>query len=299
MRSRFTMVVTCAALLLLTACRRPEQPVARDESSDFDWARTALERNPQLEIVATDADAEVFTVRDKRTGEVLALNLDEIVAAPIAQLQKTAALAPAPAATETTETPETAPVPAAAASAPTSASTPTPPSGDERTAQTTAQQIDPSSPQPGQTPDQTPGYTIERTDGQLRVSGPGVSIVSSGNAAASASAPSGQRAINPIICEGRRMLQLDNRDIRVDGDAIIARGGCELHITNSRVVGSGAGVVIQDAVVHIVNSHVEGAAASFIANDGAKLYLRNSTFQGLSRRGEAATVQDQGGNRWK
>jgi hypothetical protein len=287
MRISFSILVTCAALCALAACKRIEEPAAPDDGNDFDWARAALERNPQLEIVATDSDSEVFTVRNKQTGEVLALKLDELVAAPVSQLSR-APMTQVP-------TPPEVPAAPAAPGAPAAASATAPASSDDERAAQAAQQIAPSSSQPSD----TPGYTIERADGQLRVSGPGVSIVSSGGSSATSSAPSAQRTVEPVICEGRRMLQLDARDIHVEGDAIIARGGCELYITNSRVVGSSVGVVIQDAVVHIANSHVEGATASFVADDGAKLYLRNSTFQGLSRRGERASVQDQGGNRWR
>ena len=95
------------------------------------------------------------------------------------------------------------------------------------------------------------------------------------------------------------MLHFDNRNIYVEGDAIIARGGCELYITNSRVVADGTGIVVRDAVVHIANSTIEGGAASFDADDTSKMYLRSSTFQGLPRRSERATVQDQGGNQWR
>lgn len=95
------------------------------------------------------------------------------------------------------------------------------------------------------------------------------------------------------------MLHLDNRTLRVDGDAVIARGGCELHITNSRIAASGTGVVIEDAIVHIANSTIEGAAASFAAGSQAKVFARSSTFHGLPRRAEGALVQDQGGNEWR
>ena len=150
-----------------------------------------------------------------------------------------------------------------------------------------------------------PGRDPERlhrraTNGQLRVSGPGVSIVSSGSNAAAANQASGaRRTVDPFICEGRRTLQLDNRDIYVDGDAITVRGGCELFLTNSHIVASGTGIVVQDAIVHISNSHVEGANASFEADDRAKMYVRGSTFQGVPRRAELAMVQDQGGNKWR
>ena len=95
------------------------------------------------------------------------------------------------------------------------------------------------------------------------------------------------------------MLHFDNRNIYVEGDAIIARGGCELYITNSRIVADGTGVVVRDAIVHISNSTIEGGAASFDASDASKVYLRGSTFQGLPRRSQQAVVQDQGGNQWR
>ena len=143
-----------------------------------------------------------------------------------------------------------------------------------------------------------PIYTIDRSDGQTRVTGPGVSIVSSGIASATTAGNEGQRSVDPMICEGHRMLHFDSRSIYVDGDAIVARGGCELYITNSRIVAAGTGIVVRDAIVHISNSTIEGNTASFDASDEAKMYLRASTFQGLPRRGEKAVVQDQGGNQW-
>jgi hypothetical protein len=143
-------------------------------------------------------------------------------------------------------------------------------------------------------------YTVDRSGGKIRVSGPGVSIESSGTSAATGNQPgAGRRAADPFICEGRRQLQLDNRDIYVDGDAITVRGGCEVFITNSHIVASGTGIVVQDAIVHISNSHIEGGNASFQADDRAKVYVRGSTFQGVSRRAELAMIQDQGGNRWR
>ena len=50
------------------------------------------------------------------------------------------------------------------------------------------------------------------------------------------------------------MLQLDNRQLRVDGNAITIRGGSELYLTNSNIVATGVGVVVHDGTVHIANS---------------------------------------------
>jgi len=143
-------------------------------------------------------------------------------------------------------------------------------------------------------------YTVDRSGGKLRVTGPGVSIESSGTSAATSNqAGAGRRAVDPFICEGRRQLQLDNRDIFVDGDAITVRGGCEVFITNSHIVASGTGIVVQDGIVHVSNSQIEGGNASFQADDRAKMYVRGSTFTGVPRRAELAMVQDQGGNRYR
>jgi hypothetical protein len=286
----------CIAFALLSACTKPAPETttataapttttatsnmpSSESANELKWARLALARNPTLEIIATDTAAGVFTVRFKDTGEVRAVKADELAATPLSALTasvRTPAAEPAAAATATP-----AAAPQASTAAPSTAAAP----ADARVADAT-----PTS----------SNYTIERADGQLKISGPGVSIVSSGSDAVAANANSaGQRGADPIICEGRRMLHFDNRNIYVEGDAIIARGGCELYITNSRVVADGTGIVVRDAVVHIANSTIEGGAASFDADDTSKMYLRSSTFQGLPRRSERATVQDQGGNQWR
>jgi hypothetical protein len=265
--------VGIAAVLAVAACNREAAPqvAAATPSAEIAWARAALERNPDIEVVASDPQAGVFTVKHRSSGEVEAVKLSDLAAAPLSQL-KTMNVRAAPAAE-----PEPGPTPA-----PEQATVP-------------AEQSQSASPgQPGSS------YTIERAGGQVRVSGPGVSIVSSGSkAAATSDGGAARRTVDPFICEGRRTLQLDNRDIYVDGDAITARGGCEVFITNSNIVASGTGIVVQDATVHISNSHVEGANASFQAEDRAKLYVRGSTFQGVPRRAELAMVQDQGGNKWR
>lgn len=294
-RPTSAVLSACVSLLLLSACTKPapettaSTPPAvtstakapNEPSNELKWARLALARNPTLEIIATDTAAGVFTVRFKDSGEVRAVKLDELAAAPIAALRDAPARMAA--------TPEAAPTPAAMNTEERVAA-PGAPAATMSSGQATMAQATPTS----------SNYTIERADGQVKVSGPGVSIVSSGTNTVSATAgDSQQRTAEPIICEGRRMLHFDNRNIYVEGDAIIARGGCELYITNSRVVADGTGVIVRDAVVHIANSTIEGGAASFDADDTAKVYVRSSTFQGLPRRTEHATVQDQGGNQWR
>ena len=274
-----SFALAVAAGLALTACNKGDEPKsasvaatasAATPSADLAWARAALERNPQLEVLAVDPQTGVVTVKNRNTGQTEAIKASELVAVPPSQL-KAMQMAEAP-------PPEVDPGPEQSATAP------------SQTAQGTA-------PSSGQNES---AYTIDRSGGQIRVSGPGVSIVSSGtNASGSNAAGAGRRAVDPFICEGRRTLQLDNRNIYVDGDALTVRGGCEVFITNSQIVASGTGIIVQDATVHISNSHIEGASASFQAEDRAKMFVRGSTFQGVSRRAELATVQDQGGNRWR
>jgi hypothetical protein len=213
--------------------------------------------------------------------------------------------APMAAAAVSTPAPGT---PSALASASTATASNQQPGAIEPTTPTRA----PASTEPAQVVDNSPAaaaeraattessYTIDRTGGQLRVSGPGVSIVSSGKGSGTAAQnTAGARASEPIICEGKRLLKLDDRNIYVEGDAIIARGGCELYITNSRIIASGTGLIVEDAIVHVANSHIEGLNGSFNATDRAKMFVRTSTFQGVPRRAEFASVLDQGGNQWR
>jgi hypothetical protein len=280
-----TFALALAAGLALTACNKGEEPKsaalvaasAATPSADIAWAKAALERNPELEVLAVDPQTGVVTVKNRSTGETEAIKASELIAVPPSRLRAMqTADAPPPEVDPAPETSATAPSQSAQATAPDTGST-TASSGQSEGA-----------------------YTIDRSGGQIRVSGPGVSIVSSGtNASGNNAAGAGRRTVDPFICEGRRTLQLDNRNIYVDGDALTVRGGCEVFITNSNIVASGTGIIVQDATVHISNSHIEGANASFQAEDRAKMFVRGSTFQGVSRRAELATVQDQGGNRWR
>lgn len=256
----------------------------------MEWARSALERNPQVELIATDAQAQVFTVRDRQSGEVRAVKLDELAAAPIAQLSQRSTPAPAPLPEASASVPaQTAPVdPAPQTTQPIEQSAPT----EQATAMNEDQPTSSSS-------DPTANYTIERSAGQVRVSGPGVSIVSAGGGSEGHEGVSHSNAAEPIICEGQRRVHLDGRQIFVDGNAITVRGGCELYITNSRVVATGTGVIVQDGTVHVSNSTIDGQNGSFDVGDEAKLFARSSTFRGIPRRSENALVQDQGGNRWR
>jgi hypothetical protein len=294
--SRAPRLVPCAALMLLAACARGGQ----DEMS---WARAALERNGQIEVVASDAQTRTFTVRVKDTGEVRIVRVDQLVGATAAA--PTAAVTPA-AAPVSEETRETTAATAASAAPPVGADT------------STAAPAPPSVPTPQASGahmlQSGPGYSIEAASGtqgaRPQSSGPGYSITPAAGAAAASTSGRArlrdagvtsaaiEKRREPIICQGSRLLHIDNRNLEFDGDAVSAEDGCEIHITNSHISATGVGVLVRHANVHIDNSLIEGDAGSIDASDGAQVYAEDSRFIGLSRRLDSSTFHDLGGNIW-
>jgi hypothetical protein len=266
-----THVLSLGVLLVLAACGARQEgteapaapaPAVVASPPEMNWARVALERNPSLEVLAADPVAGVFTVRERGSGTVRTVKLADLAAAPVEMLAQAREEAGEEAAvTEAPAAPEA---------------------------------------NAGEAADESAiGYTVERSGGQVRVSGPGVSIVSAGGPAASATAAdAGPHTVDPIIREGDRVMQLNDRSVVVTGDAVTARNGCQLHITNSRISATGTGVVIRDATVHITNSTIEGGVASFDAGAGAKVFLQGATMKGTTRRDERAEVREQGNNQW-
>jgi hypothetical protein len=272
---RWLCAAPLAALLIAQGCSKSEVAVSRDRDDELAWARKALERNPQLEVVATDTDARTFTVRHRSSGDVQVVALDKLAAVPIASL--TAAPASAP------ESPRLEPA------------LPQPVADSESPAVPPADESPATEPASAQTQ-----YTIRREGGQVRVTGPGVSIVSASSATPSPDTPTAQNmSETPIICDGGRFLHLDRRNLRVNGTAVIARNGCELHITNSTIEATDVAISVQDATVHIANSQVAGQNSSVAATGRARLYVRSSTFRGIARRNDPAEINDQGGNTWR
>ena len=150
----------------------------------------------------------------------------------------------------------------------------------------------------GNGPEQLPGHVIAK--------GPGYSIVATSPRAGSAR--SGETKVTdaaletlrePIVCRGERVLHIDNRDLRFDGNAITAEDGCEVHITNSRISAGGIAIRARNASVHIENSEIEGGKASIDAVGGAQIYAEASTFAGAARRVGAASIHDLGNNVWR
>ncbi|HEY2809413.1 MAG TPA: hypothetical protein VGI91_11535 [Steroidobacteraceae bacterium] len=296
-RSFAGKAIACITLLTLAACA----PQGRDQMS---WARAALERNAQVEVVAADQQSHSFTVRIKDTGELRVVRADELIAeppgAPAATAASTATQAPAAA-------PQTAAVPA-----PEPQAEPAQYGAAERPSAPAYSHAEVAG---GRVLESGPGYSIQAgnapataktSENQLLESGPGYSIKAGAAATpvaprtrdASVTSAALERRHEPIICQGERMLHIDNRNMQFDGDAVSAQDGCEIHITNSHITATGIGVQARAANVHIDNSLIEGDAGSLDLSDGAQAYAASSHFKGLSRRLDSASFHDLGGNIW-
>ncbi len=297
-KARALLAALALTGLALAACSRQGQ----DEMS---WARAALERNDRLEIVAADQQSRTFTVRNKDTGELSMVRADQLVGTvtpPSPGFSPKAATAASPATTATTAPEGTAAAPAGAGAEAASARAvgeasepPAPPA--------------PSEPKIFASRAQQPGGQARPVPGQVLEAGPGYKIeAGSGLAAPPAAAPvlrepgAGSPTVEvrrePLVCQGARLLHIDNLNLQFEGDGVSAEDGCEIHITNSRIRATGVGVSARAANVHIDNSLIEGDTGSLDASQGAQIYTASSRFKGLSRQLDTAAVHDLGGNVW-
>jgi hypothetical protein len=276
----FPGVISCLMLLTLSGC-------AREASDQMSWARAALERNAAIEIVATDPQTHSFTVRDKASGELRVVRADELVGGSAASKSEAAQSTSQAGATAATATAATEAPPASSAWRSDQSATPGSTAGPTQAE---------AAPARGE---------MASDGGRVLESGPGYSIKTAAPLPAGARAAGGagstaplERRHDPIVCQGARLLQIDNRNLVFDGDAVSAEDGCEIHITNSRITASGVGVSARAASVYVDNSQIEGDTASIDASQGAQIYAEQSRFRGLSRRLDTATFHDLGGNVW-
>jgi hypothetical protein len=314
-----------SALLILSGCDRLAS------HGDTEFARAALERNPDLTIVASDKDANTFTVQVKGSSELRVVRADEVIGAlpstgvapPVADNNATAKAAPT---SEPAPPPEGTESPSPIASA-----------GESARLDTGTDAATPSTGLKSGTGFVTDASGKTRTFGDAESSSADAAAAASSNTAAeksggdkkvlasgrgytvTAGEPRGNRPIrlaeatelkspsnavmerrfDPMICQGSRLLQIDGRNIEFEGDGLSALDGCELHITNSHIIARGGlGLSVRAANVHIQNSIIEGDSGSVSASQGAKVYTQQSTFKGLSRRLDSATFEDLGGTNW-
>jgi hypothetical protein len=322
-------ILAAGLFLALSACSKFGG--GQDEMA---WGKSALERNDRLEVVASDNQAKTFTVRMKDSGQLVVIPLDQVVAGPAG----TAGAPAKPATASTApEAPAEAPAPTSTAPAPDSgqppagpipASTPAP-SPSQSVTSTVASSGEPAHSAGRQAASEDSNGQYSSTDeggassssgevkgphaesaanakaGSVLASGPGYSIKASGSKAtpqrsspATASRGTAERLHDPIICQGARLLHIDNRNLEFDGDAITAEDGCEIHITNTHISAKGIGVLARAANVHIKNSEIDGDSGAVDASDGAQVYAESSRFKGLTRHLESSAFHDLGGNVW-
>jgi len=271
------MPVAAGFLVLVSACSRQESV------REVDWAKAALARNPDYEIIATDEATGVFTVRSTVTGRYEKLNLHDLVASPKMVAQPT----PPPAVTaEPVEAPDAVAEPASTVAS------------DQTTL--------PAESTSGAALAQGPGYSIQRADATpepaASLEGPGYSITRQEpvkRREAETIAGNVEKRSDPIVCQGDRLMRIDGETIEFTGDAVIAEKGCDLYISNARIRAGGVGIIARQARVHIVNSTIGGTRGSYEASEGAEIYVARSTFEGIGRRFDSATMNDLGGNAYQ
>ncbi len=287
MKTRLFTIVAASGLVVASACARQESV------REIDWAKSALARNPAYEIVATDESAGVFTVRDTTTGVMQTLRLEDLVAAPLPSKPAVKS--------ESAAMPDVPSTGVAAVVA-------TPSVPDDAQANGTMEVERAGS---GTMLAEGPGYSITRGESadeppkaQATLDGPGYSISIAGNeptqregmAAPAPPASNVERRTDPIVCQGDRLMRIDGETMEFTGDAVIAEKGCDLYISNARISAGGVGIIVRQARVHIVNSSIGGTRGSYEASQGAEIYVARSTFTGIGRRFDSATMNDLGDN---
>jgi len=287
--------------------------MGQDEMS---WARAALDRNQQIEVVAADPQARTFTVRVKASGQLVVVPVDQVVAGPAGMSASgpsenlSAAAAQATAAQQATAP---TPAPEVAAAVPPPINNPQSDNASaaagEAAASAGERQNAPSGSAERAAAEAAGPHAAsvaQASAGSVLASGPGYTIKASGpkggpprsSSASSAARGALERMHEPIICQGARLLHIDNRNLEFDGDAVNAEDGCEIHITNTRITAKGVGVLARAANVHIDNSDIEGESGAIDASEGAQVYASSSRFKGLNRHMEASAFHDLGGNTW-
>jgi hypothetical protein len=281
MNFRLCTLAASGFLVMLGACSRQESV------REIDWAKAALARNPDFEIIATDETTGTFTVRNTVTGRFEKLNLQDLIASPrapksVAQSAPEPAAAPAP--SEPVELPE----------------------ADAQDSLASNQTTVPVESATGKALAEGPGYSIHRSDAApsqpASLEGPGYSITRQEpvkRPESEATASNVEKRTDPIVCQGDRLMRIDGETIEFSGDAVIAEKGCDLYISNARIRAGGVGIIARQARVHIVNSTIGGTRGSYEASEGAEIYVARTTFEGIGRRFDSATMNDLGGNAYE
>lgn len=289
MKTRF-LPLFCLLGAVVAGCARQES------AREIDWAKAALARNPAFEIVATDESAGIFTVRDTVTGAVTTLKLEDLIATPKSATPTPVAAPAATAPAEPVESTDDAAAPETLA--------------DEQTTGEPTEEVKAAAAPTGPTLAEGPGYSIARgahapapPAASQSLEGPGYSITREEPRrrdayAEATSAAAVEKRSDPIICQGERLMRIDGETLEFTGNALIAEQGCDLYISNANIRAGGLGLIARQARVHIVNSTIRGSLGSYEASEGAQIYVARSTFSGIGRRFDGASMTDLGGNRY-
>ena len=280
---RLSLIVAAGGLVL--AAPAPNRKRVRE----IDWAKAALARNPAYEIVATDESAgRVHGARHRHRHRSQTLRLEDLIAGADSLRRLVAQPATAPPSRS----------PSRSKRRPRAES-------DARSAQAKLpRRCQVGARRPARSLAEGPGYSITRGDDATPAAATleGPVRITREAARADARTPgvaNVERRTDPIVCQGDRLMRIDGETIEFTGDAVIAEKGCDLYISNARIRAGGVGIIARQARVHIVNSTIGGTRGSYEASEGAEIYVARSTFTGIGRRFDSATMNDLGGNAYQ
>jgi len=283
-----------SALLILSGCDRLAS------HGDTEFARAALERNPELTIVASDKDANTFTVQVKGSSELRVVRADEVigmlpstgVAPALAQNSEAAKPAeptPAPESTEPSREAATAGEPAQPAGQVASAQPNsnmkagsgfvTDASGKTRTfggadapasADANAGSQSAAAPASGASADSSTAAAKAGAPGKVLAAGPGYSVT--------AGEPRANRPIH--LAEATELKSPSNAVMEKRYDPMICQGNRLIQIDGRNIEFEGDGLSALDGCeLHITNSHIiaHGLGLSVRA---ANVHIQNSIIEG-------------------
>jgi hypothetical protein len=270
-------------------------------------AQVAVRANPDLELLATDERQAVLTVRVKRTGKVLTVRADDVVAGSAFRDLDTATAPAQPAATA--PQPAQAPTPAreAEVSTPGARVSVDRRSGESKKRPTAAAVESDTSRDPK--PEASAGSaSVDRaarppvaSTEQATTPPPAKSVppqAPSKQPGANIDESALQKRTDPVRCISSETVRLDGVLLQADRVAVQAIGKCNIRITNSHVIGHAALQIAGDATVTVENSIIEGDPAIRVAQTAA-IEVHSSTIRGRVQKLQSATVRDLGDNVWR
>lgn len=105
------------------------------------------------------------------------------------------------------------------------------------------------------------------------------------------------RGAQPIVCHATNSVELSNRHIVADGDAIVVNGSCDVVVSDSHIVAGGKGILVNgNGRVEIERSFIQGAGGAVLAHATSQVKYRNSTLRGGTAKYAMAKIIDNGGN---